>query len=190
MVDGKTVQFDDLALPHMNSVLRAALALCGRIDLAEDLTQTTFVKALEKFDSFQPGTNCKAWLLGILRNTWIDHLRHQKVAGKALDIEDFVPAAPPEEGGPPARDAAATLEAFSDAEVIRALARLPEDRRLTLYLIDVEEMSYQEAAAITDVPVGTVKSRTSHARAAMREMLAAHAGEMGFIGRRRHAPDE
>ncbi len=73
-----TETFEEIALPYLNAVYRAAVALCGRRQEADDLVQDTFLKAFERFELFQPGTNCKAWLLQILRNTWIDRLRRKK----------------------------------------------------------------------------------------------------------------
>lgn len=173
--------FEQVALPHMNCVFRAAYALCGREQVAEDLVQTTFLKSLEKFESFKPGSNCKAWLLSILRHTWIDELRKKKFSAHQLGQSDeLVEAHEPQAELPNANN---PLEAFSDQAVIRALGQLPEEQRLTLYLVDVEEMSYQEVAQIMAVPLGTVKSRSSHARAALREKLDAYARNMGFAGR-------
>ena len=76
------------------------------------------------------------------------------------------------------------LESFSDAQVISALAELPEDQRMTLFLSDVESMSQEDIADVLDVAVGTVKSRVSRARRTLREKLEAHARDLGFLGRR------
>lgn len=181
--------FEEIALPHMDSVFRAAVAICGDDQLAEDLTQTAYLKALEGFASFQQGTNCKAWLLTILRHAWIDRVRRRKVSGTEVNLDARPPVAAASEEETRWSDAEDLLDNFSDEQVIRAMRRLPEEQRLTLYLIDVEEMSYAEVAGITDVPVGTVKSRTSHARSALKEKLGAHARELGFQGRRQNAPE-
>jgi RNA polymerase sigma-70 factor (ECF subfamily) len=176
--------FEQVALPHLDVVLRAAVALCRNRHEAEDLTQSTFVKALERFDSFEPGVpagpQCKAWLIQILRNTWIDHLRHRKVAGTAVPIDEAMVADDPQEE-PVWTDARDLLENFSDEQVIKALIRLPEDQRLTLFLVDVEQCSQEEAAGILGVAVGTVKSRASRARTALRRSLADHARDLGFV---------
>jgi RNA polymerase sigma-70 factor (ECF subfamily) len=178
-------RFEQIALPHLDSVYRAAVAVCGRTDEAEDLTQTTFLKAFERFDMFQPGTNCKAWLLQIMRNLWIDRLRHKKVAGTMVPVDETLPDPKSGTSTPAWSDARDLLENFSDEQVIRALQRLPQDQRLTLYLMDVEQMSQQEVAEITGTAVGTVKSRTSRARNELKNHLLAYAREMGFVGRRR-----
>jgi len=178
-------RFEQTALPHLDRVYRAAVALCQRSDEAEDLTQMTFLRALERFDTLQPGSNCKAWLFQILRNLWIDRLRHKKVTGTVVPIDEKeVTVAPPTRTH--ARSSAEDLlDNFSDEQVIEALRRLPEDQRLTLFLTDVEHLNQQEVAQITGVPVGTVKSRTSRARNELKSCLLSYAKEMGFTGRNR-----
>ena len=178
-------RFEQIALPHLDSVYRAAVAVCGRSDEAEDLTQTTFVKALERFNTLEPGTNCKAWLFQIMRNHWIDRLRHKKTAGHHVSIHENLVAQPPEIRKTKWSDAEDLLENFTDEQVIEALRRLPEDQRLTLFLVDVEKLNQQQVAEITGVAVGTVKSRTSRARNELKGHLQSYAKEMGFVGRER-----
>jgi len=179
-----TRDFEKAAMPHLSSVYRAAYALCGEASKAEDLVQAAYLKALQRFDSFRPGTNCRAWLLRILRNTWFDELRHKKFAGKTVTANESLIADRPAGEQTTWSDAKDILENFSDEEVIRALGELSDDQRLTLFLIDVEQLSQDEAAEITGVPVGTVKSRLSRARAAMEARLEAHAKDLGFIRRK------
>ena len=176
-----TASFEEVALEHLDAVFRAAVAICGQTDEAEDLTQTTFLKALKSFSSFKPGSNCKAWLYQILRNLWIDRLRHQQVVGQTLTIEETHIAAEQQEDKTVWTNAQDLLENFSDEQVIRALKHLPEDQRLTLFLIDVEQLSQQEVAEITDVAVGTVKSRCHRARANLKSALANYAKEKRYI---------
>ena len=179
--------FEPIAMPHLDAVYRAAVALCRRGPEAEDLVQVTYAKALERFGSFQAGTNCKAWLLQILRNTWIDELRHRKVAGPTVSMEESQPAVadPPHAGETTWTDAASVLENFADDDVRRALGELPDDQRLTLFLVDVEGLSQEEVAAITGVAPGTVKSRTSRARESLKRKLADYARDLGFSERGR-----
>ena len=173
--------FEEIALGHMDVVYRTALALCGNVHQAEDLVQTTFVKALERFDSFRLGTNCKAWLCQIVRNLWIDQLRHKKVVGKELPVEEELLEASTPQNETNWSNAQDLLENFSDEQVIRALNQLPADQRLTLFLIDVEQFSQEDVAGITEVAVGTVKSRTSRARTELKEKLSTYAQEMGLL---------
>ena len=173
-------EFENTAIPYVDTVYRTALALSGRQETAEDLTQDTFVKALERFDSFQLGTNCKAWLLRILRNTWIDELRHRKTVGPQVSVNETVLADPEHVQETVWTNAADILENLADEDVIHAMRQLPDEQRLTVFLVDVEQLSHQEVAEITDVAVGTVKSRVSRARTALRQRLLAHATDLGF----------
>ncbi len=177
-------RFEKTACVHIDAVYRSALALCGTRETAGDLVQTTFLKAFENFGSFKTNTNCKAWLMRILRNTWIDRLRRQKTAGLHLPLDEEVLEHRPVGIETVWSDPQDLLENFSDEQVIKALASLADDQRLTLFLIDVEGFSQEDVAKITGVAVGTVKSRTSRARAALREQLASWAEEMGWTGGR------
>jgi RNA polymerase sigma-70 factor (ECF subfamily) len=174
--------FEEIALPYIESIYRASVAICSKPQEAGDLVQDVFLKALENFGSFKPGTNCKAWLLKILRNTWIDQLRHRKVVGQTLPLEEEMIAQVVHDDETVWSNAEDLLENFSDEQVIKALSELPDEQRLTLYLIDVEQLSQMEVADITDVPVGTVKSRASRGRLILKEQLASYAKEMGLMG--------
>jgi RNA polymerase sigma-70 factor (ECF subfamily) len=133
------------------------------------------LKAFAGIDQFAEGTNVKAWLMTILRHARVDRIRAAVAAGTSvsLDAMDAEPADPHPDASAQAEwtypDQA--LSAFSDKQVIDALQRLPEDIRMTLLLVDVQEMDHHEAAAILDVPVGTIKSRTHRGRAMLREAL-------------------
>jgi RNA polymerase sigma-70 factor, ECF subfamily len=173
--------FESIALPHLDVIYRAAVALCGRSVDADDLAQETFLRAFERFELFQAGTNCKAWLLKILRNIWIDRLRKMNAARQALPLEEALVAEPIREDDVTWSNSEDLLENFSDEQVIDALRELPEEQRLTLFLVDVEQLSQNEVAEITGVATGTVKSRTSRGRAALKKRLASHAKEMGMM---------
>lgn len=174
-------KFESIAMPHLDVVYRAAIALCGKRSEAEDLVQMTFLRAFERFESFKKGTNCKAWLLSILRNKWIDQVRHKSVVGEVSAIDENTIAEQKQSEETAWSNCRDLLENFSDEQVIRALKELPEQQRLTLFLIDVEQLSQDEVAQITDVAAGTVKSRTSRARAALKQKLLSYAKEMGFV---------
>jgi RNA polymerase sigma-70 factor (ECF subfamily) len=173
--------FEETALPHLDSVYRAAYALCGKANDAEDLTQMTFLKAMEKFGSFKSGTNCKAWLLTILRNSWIDQLRHKKHAAHSVPLDENLLDPQPQAEEPTWTNAEDLLENFTDDQMIKALGQLPDDQRLTLFLVDVEQYSQEDVAQITGVAVGTVKSRTSRARNILKQQLQTYAKEMGYL---------
>ena len=178
----KSERFEQLALPNLDNVYRAAVAVCGRCNEADDLTQTTFMKALERFDTFKTGSNCKAWLFQILRNTWIDQLRHKKVVGSVAPLDEALVANEARAEETVWSDAEDLLENFSDDQIIQAMRQLPDDQRLTLFLVDVEQLSQHEVADITGVAVGTVKSRTSRARSELKNRLMPYAKDMGFEG--------
>ena len=177
------------ALPYMDLLYAVARRMVGDDARAEDLVQETYLRAIRSSHQYTPGTNCKAWLLGILRNTWIDWLRHQKLAGIEADIDEMDLPAPPQPPHPAsgpgqtAPDPRELLEAFSDERIIRALRQLPPDHRLTLFLLDVEQLTYAETAEIMGIPPGTAKSRASQARAMLRDRLREHAKDLGFPAR-------
>lgn len=179
MDDTKT--FKEIALPYLDAVYRAAVALCGQLQEADDLVQDTFLKAFERFESFQMDTNCRAWLLKILRNTWIDRLRKRKIAGQTLPLEEEIIAERTHDNETIWSNAEDLIENFSDEQIIKALSGLPEDQRLTLFLIDVEQLSQKEVAEIMGVATGTVKSRTSRGRSVLKGKLSSYAKEMGFM---------
>jgi RNA polymerase sigma-70 factor (ECF subfamily) len=178
--------FESEALPWIDAVYRAALAMCGDPAAADDLLQATYLKAWTRFEQFQPGSNCRAWLMQIARNTWFDQLRRRQPVGleraEALDQFPADPVAPPPASG----DLAGYLEQMDDERLVAALLRLPEPFRVALFLVDVEEHSQKEAAEMLGVAVGTVKSRTSRARRMLREALAEEASERSATGEDSH----
>ncbi|MCE5278030.1 MAG: sigma-70 family RNA polymerase sigma factor [Planctomycetaceae bacterium] len=182
----ETKDFETIALPWLDAVYRAAAALCHDPATAEDLTQATFLKAFENFKGFTVGTSCRAWLTRILRNCWIDLLRHRRVAGEGVCLDEQLVAAAEEPPATTWTDAQDLLENFSDAQVITAMRQLSDDQRLCLFLSDVEGLGQDEVAAVLDVAVGTIKSRTHRARAVLKTKLEAHANELGLgPGKRR-----
>lgn len=180
-------RFDRVVRPHLAEVLRSALILTGKAHEAEDLAQETLLKAFRFIGRFEEGTDVRAWLMSILRNTRIDRLRleakrRHDVALEAMASEPEGPADAPV-AEPAWHDPRAMLEAFSDAQVTEALQQLPEDIRWTLLLVDVQQLDLKEAAEVLDVPVGTVKSRTHRGRGMLRAALLPVAREMGLLKR-------
>ena len=127
---------------------------------AQDLVQDTLLKAFRAFDSFQPGTNIRAWLFTILHRARADQLR------RVLRRRDTEELSEDDAAVPPPQEALAASE-----DLRRALAGLPEMFRTAVVLRDVEEFSYQEIAAIMGVPIGTVMSRIHRGRALLRRAL-------------------
>lgn len=177
-------EFEKLLLIELDMFYRVAYAISRDSSVAEDLVQTASLKAIKKFKSFRKGTNFKAWFLRILKNTWYDELRHRKVVGTVLQIDSIPVADVEKEEEIVWTDANDLLENFSDRQIIHALAALPEDQRLTLFLVDVEQLDHSEVSSILDIPVGTVKSRSSRARSMLKSLLQDFALEHGFLERK------
>jgi RNA polymerase sigma-70 factor (ECF subfamily) len=157
-----------------------ALRLAGSEALAEDLTQETMLKAFRAWNQYERGTNARAWLLTILRHTFINQYRKAQRSGVHIDIgeiESFSVFREVQDVDPEGR----FFDQLVDDEVVRAIDSLPDEFRETLVLSDVEGLPYQEIAKITEVPVGTVKSRLFRARQALQKVLYDYAVEMGYI---------
>lgn len=181
-----TKRFYSLVWPHLATVLRAAQFLTANSAEAEDLAQVTMMKAFKSIDSLQDTTDTKAWLMTILRNTRIDHLRAAAPSARNVSLDQMpiepVDSSPGAASDPQAwQNPAQVLQAFSDQQVIDALLELPEEIRWTLLLVDVQQMDHKDAATVLDVPVGTIKSRTHRGRAMLREALTPLAREMRLI---------
>ena len=182
--DNQRRAFEEEAIPHLDTVYRVALRLSGDPSQADDLTQETMLKAFRSWHQYRPGTNVRAWLLTILRHTFINQYRRNKTAGPTVDvneIEGYTVFQSVQDTDPEGR----FFDQIVDEEVLRAIDELPDDFRETLTLSDVEGLSYAEIAEITDVPVGTVKSRLFRARQALQKRLHDFAVEMGYIKRTR-----
>jgi RNA polymerase sigma-70 factor (ECF subfamily) len=164
--------FDELAMPLFARLYNFAHWLTQDRAEAEDLVQETYLKALKGFASFQQGTNFRAWMYRILRNTFLTSRTGLKASMTvSLDEEDDSAAVPATAETPES-----ILLAHAGREAIKnALERIPVNFREIILLCDVEEMSYQEIADTLNVPIGTVMSRLSRARKAMRELLATSA---------------
>ncbi len=139
---------------------RFALSLSRRADLADDLVQVTAERAYAARDRFDPATRMDSWCFRILRNAWLDGLRRDQSRGPQVDIADAPDAG--EVDGVAVTESRLMLQA-----VMSAMDRLPQDQREVLMLVCVEELSYKEAAAILDIPLGTVMSRLSRGRLAL-----------------------
>ena len=158
--------FEALAMPLLAPLYNFAHWLAGNRDEAEDLVQETYVKALKGFGSFTPGTNFRAWMYRILRNTFLTSRTGLK-ATVSLDDEENPVTEPAADDDPES-----LLFARADQEEIRrALEQLPVVHREIILLCDVEEMSYKEIAELAGIPIGTVMSRLSRARSSMRSLL-------------------
>jgi RNA polymerase sigma-70 factor (ECF subfamily) len=178
--DDRRAAFETEALPFLDAVYRVALRLAGDEAQADDLVQETMLKAYRSWHQYKSGTNVRAWLLTILRHTFINEYRKTKRAGPTVDISEIegyhvfheVQDVDPE---------GSFFKQIVDDEVLRAIDSLPDEFRETLVLSDVEQLTYAEIAEVTGVPVGTVKSRLFRARQALQQKLYDYALEMGYI---------
>jgi RNA polymerase sigma-70 factor, ECF subfamily len=160
--------FEQLAMPHFERLFNFACWLTHDRQEAEDLVQETYVKALKGFPSFQPDTNFRAWIYKILRNTFLTSRTGLKATATVpIDVEGE------EEVLPAVKETPETiLVQRSDGQLVQqALEQLPVAYREVLLLCEVEEMSYQEISATLAIPMGTVMSRLSRARKALRDVL-------------------
>jgi RNA polymerase sigma-70 factor (ECF subfamily) len=172
--DPRREDFEKTALPFARPLYATALRMTGRAEDALELVQETFLRAYRTFDNFTPGTNPKAWLFTILRSVSANRWRRERRSPVMVPLEDwerrFGSLAAE---GPPARDA-------TSEEVTRALEHLPEDFRLVVLLVDVEGLTYEEAAAALACPVGTIRSRLARARRALFVELSDYARKAGY----------
>jgi RNA polymerase sigma-70 factor, ECF subfamily len=157
--------FEQLALPVFGRLYNFAHWLAQNREEAEDLVQETYVKALKGFSSFEAGTNFKAWMFRILRNTFLNSRTGLKAASVQLELSDDDRSLPVEHQTPET----ILIDRSSEQIVQEAIAELAVPYREVLLLCEVEEMSYQEIATALAIPVGTVMSRLARARRALRD---------------------
>ena len=177
-------RFEADALQYMNQLYSAALRYTKNPADAQDLVQDTYAKAYVSFHQFEPGTNLKAWLYRILTTTFINTSRKDQRRPQLSDkeLEDWQIAdasSHTSDQGKSAEDVA--LENLPDSDIKRALAEIPEEFRIAVYLADVEGFSYKEIAEIVGVPTGTVMSRLHRGRKQLREKLTDYARELGYV---------
>ncbi len=167
--DQRSDSFAALAMPLFDQLYNFAHWLTQNREEAEDLVQETYAKALKGFSSFQPGTNFRAWMYRILRNTFLTSRTGLRAAATIpLDADDDGPELAVENKTPET-----ILMQRSDTQLVQnAIADLPVHYREILLLCEAEEMSYQEIAETLAIPIGTVMSRLSRARKALRSILA------------------
>jgi RNA polymerase sigma-70 factor (ECF subfamily) len=165
--------FEAAALPHVNVIYRMAARLLGDSARADDVLQDVYLQAWKSFDKFEPGTNCRAWLFKILFHT-VSHYRRKwlniRMVKESEGILETAAAADPP-----------VPEHLTDQDILAALEQVPQNFRGVVLLVDVEEFSYKDAAAILGVPVGTVMSRLSRGRRMLREKLAGVARSYGIV---------
>ncbi|AOZ73451.1 RNA polymerase subunit sigma [Boudabousia tangfeifanii] len=184
MSEGQAGTFEELAMPLLDVAYSSAMRLTRNQQDAEDLVQDTFAKAFSAFSQYQQGTNFKAWLLRILKNTFINQYRKAQRSPAVTDsegVEDWQLAdAANHEGTGLLSAEVEALDRLGTQDLIDALDSLSEERRIVVYLADVEGLSYKEIASALDIPIGTVMSRLNRGRAQLREQLSEVAKHYGI----------
>ena len=168
--------FDSQVMPYLDSLYNTAYRMTRSAEDAEDLVQETYFKAYKYYDKFEEGTNLKAWLFKILKNTFINNYRKKKLGPRSVDfaeIEDsFERIVRRDNSEQPADPEAEYFTGVLDDDVRKALESLPYDYRMVVILADLEDFSYKEIADILDCPVGTVMCRLYRGRRLLEEAPA------------------
>lgn len=174
--------FDEEFLPHIHSIYNFAYRITFDEDDAKDLVQETYFKAFRFIDSFQKGTNAKAWLFRILKNNFINEFRKRSKEPPKVDYEEVESYYNSEEYNNPVISGlkVETVKELMGDEVSRALNSLDIDFRTVIILCDLEGFTYEEMAKILDIPIGTVRSRLHRARNQLKTRLKIYASYMGY----------
>ena len=180
----KQKDFDEEIIPHMDALYNFALRLTTDPNDAEDLVQDTIVKAYRFFSSYEKGTNAKAWMFRILKNSFINNYR--KTSKKPSQV-DYDKVSSYYESVRAERTETSDLESLMfremmDDDLSNALQRLPEDFRTVVLLCDVEGYTYEEIANMLDVPIGTIRSRLHRGRNLLKTELLEYAKKRGYTG--------
>ncbi len=178
----RQMDFKNEAMIHIDALYNYAVRMTGDPEDANDLVQETYMKAYRFFDSFEKGTNCKAWLFRILKNSYINRYRKESKEPDKVDydeIKEFYHTVKHS-----SLDSNDMQEKWYgellDDEVERALESLPEDFREVVQLCDIEGFTYEEIANMVDCPIGTVRSRLHRGRKILREKLLDYARYHGY----------
>jgi RNA polymerase sigma-70 factor, ECF subfamily len=168
------VRFEEEALALADQVFRVARHLSGSREDAEELVQETYARAFRSWRSYTPGTNLRAWLLRILTNLNIDRGRRTQRAPQTTPLEanDYYLYDKLAESDGSAPDEDRVVERLSQDDIVSALSAVPHDFRDVIVLVDIGDFSYQDAAHILDIPIGTVMSRLHRGRRILKRELA------------------
>jgi RNA polymerase sigma-70 factor, ECF subfamily len=175
------VRFEEEALALSDQVYRVARHLAGSREEAEDLVQETYARAFRSWRSYTPGTNLRAWLLRILTNLNIDRGRRQQRTPpmQGLEANDYFLYDRLTENDGGLSDEDRVVERLSQDDIVSALSSVPHDFRDMIVLVDIGDFSYQDAAQILDIPIGTVMSRLHRGRRILKRELAESVLEEG-----------
>jgi RNA polymerase sigma-70 factor, ECF subfamily len=179
----KNAEFEKEAVPHMDILYNYALRMTSNRDDAADLVQETFLKAFRFWDKYEKGTNIRAWLFRIMKNSYINKYRKETKEPDTVDYEDiqnFYNTIKAESADP--NDLQRKIfGGLLEDDIARALEALPEEFRTVVILCDIEGLSYEEIAEFVDCPIGTVRSRLHRGRRILRGKLLTYARKHGFV---------
>lgn len=179
----KYLVFDQEFMPHIDSMYNFAFKLTNDEDDANDLVQDTYLKAFRFINSFERGTNAKAWLFRILKNSFINDYRKRSREPSKVDYQDVETTYNSTEDAEIEATTDLRTETVQDMigdEVANALNSLPVDFKTVIILCDIEGFTYEEMAKILDIPIGTVRSRLHRARNLLKEKLKSYASSLGY----------
>jgi RNA polymerase sigma-70 factor, ECF subfamily len=176
--------FERVAIPHLSHIYSAALYLTNDEQEAQDLVQETYLRAYRFFQKFDPETNCRAWLLSIQRHLFINRYRQKKREPQLIDWqridEDYESMVLQDDRAERWNPETLFCSRAMGPEVENALKALPDEFRIAIILVDIEELSYEEAGKVMDCRVGTVRSRLSRGRRMLQVALRDYALEKGL----------
>ncbi len=175
--------FEREALPHTDLLYNFALRMTNNAADADDLVQETYLKAYRFWDKYEQGTNIRAWLFRIMKNSYINRYRKEAKEPDTVDydeIKNFYASIRDESADP--NDLQESLFGnLLDDDVAKAVSSLPEDFRTVVILCDIEGLTYQEIAEFVDCPLGTVRSRLHRGRKMLRGRLMQYARKRGYV---------
>ncbi len=178
--------FDEELMPHIDALYNFAYHHTLNEADANDLVQETYMKAYRFIDKYMVGTNAKAWLFTILKNAFINEYRKKAKRPHQVDLEEFTTYQDGEDtqlaGYVDMREE--LFDGLMGDEVTKAINTLPADFRTVILLCDVEGFTYEEISKITDIPIGTVRSRLHRARNMLKNVLQQYAESMGYKDKR------
>ena len=172
--------FNEELIPQADALYNFAYSLVFEEARAQDLVQEAYLKAYRFIHSFEPGSNAKAWLFQILKNAFINEYRKKSRQPQKVDFEDFKDKNQLEKQSISIDIEQDVYTHMIGDEITTALNSLPVDFRVAIILSDIEGFTYEEIAKITDIPIGTVRSRLFRARNLMKEQLREYAKQKGF----------
>jgi RNA polymerase sigma-70 factor, ECF subfamily len=175
----RRAQFEQEALVHLDALYSFALKLTRARDDAEDLVSETVLRAFDRWEQYQLGTNVRAWLFTILYHTFVS--RKRRIDAREVQLPEDAEGWSAYEAVGESDPEGKFYDSFIDEEVTREIDRLPEDYRTAVVLSDIQGLRYAEIAEILGIPEGTVKSRLFRGRRILQKKLVDYAVEMGYV---------